>query len=104
MAKNLLCYFLVFFLSFTMGFSQKSPVGKTYFISGNIKRANSDEAVAGASVQVEQMGIGTKTSRLGYFLLKLPVGQHIVRVSAAGMETKNIAIEVKDNKIGRAHV
>ena len=45
------------------GFSQKSPVGKTYFISGNIKRVSSDEAIAGASIQVELMGIGTKASR-----------------------------------------
>jgi ferric enterobactin receptor len=95
MAKNLLCCFLVFFWSFTMVFSQKRPVGKTYFISGNVTRAGSDEALAGANVQVELMGIGTKASKLGYFLLKLPAGQYIVRVSSAGMETKNFAIEVK---------
>lgn len=63
-------------------------------ISGIIRDSNSKEPVVGATVFCVDVGTGVITNHLGRYSMSLPKGNHLLKLSAAGMNpgTRKIAV------------
>ena len=66
-------------------------------VTGTIKDAESNGALVGVSVYVEQLQAGTTTDEKGYYSLDLPYGEHLLRISYIGFKTieKKVSIGSK---------
>ncbi len=65
---------------------KSSPSTQSSFIlAGNVLDAKTGEPVAGASVYVEKLGIGTVTDQYGYYAISVPRGRHILGIQSIGM-------------------
>ena len=56
-------------------------------VTGTIKDNETNGALVGVSVYVEQLQAGTTTDEKGYYSLDLPYGEHLLRVSYIGFKT-----------------
>lgn len=63
-------------------------------ISGIIRDSKSKEPVVGATVFCEDVGTGVITNQLGRYSMRLPKGDHQLKLSAAGMKsgTRKVAV------------
>lgn len=70
--------------------SERKPV-----LSGYITDKNNGEALLGATVFIEELGVGTVTNIYGFYSIALSSGNYNVRYSYIGYESKSIKIELK---------
>lgn len=89
--KTILSIVCFLFLTFSALAQQRGQV------SGQIKDAETNEALIGVSVYVEKLQQGTTTDEKGRYELDLPLGEHTLRISYVGYTTlnKNVNVTVK---------
>ena len=89
--KTILSIVCFLFLTFSALAQQRGQV------SGQIKDAETNEALIGVSVYVEKLQQGTTTDERGRYELDLPLGEHTLRISYVGYTTlnKNVNVTVK---------
>ncbi len=63
-------------------------------ISGYITNRDTKEAVAGVTVQVQKLSVGTVSNEYGFYTLNLPRGVHLVQFSFIGMKEKQINVNL----------
>lgn len=68
-----------------------------FTISGSLHAQTSGEAVAHASISVSGTPTGTTTNEYGFFSLTLPEGTYTIIISAVGMQTQTVPVELKKN-------
>lgn len=71
--------------------------GQTGIIQGKIHAG--EDAIAFASIAIENHTLGTTSGRDGHFVLKnVPEGKHVLKVSAIGYNTELKEVELADNQ------
>lgn len=90
---------LILFLSFcvscyTLTFAQIDR--DTFSFTGTVRDANKI-ALPGASVQVENTGVGVSTDVNGFFILRLPAGNYNLIVSYLGYDATKVEIALNRN-------
>jgi hypothetical protein len=53
-------------------------------ITGYIKDLNNGEAIAGATIYIDSPFISTRSDQYGYYVISLPKGRHILKVTSMG--------------------
>lgn len=66
------------------------PEKSWFFLSGFIRDSSTSEDLIGAAVYVEDLGIGTVTNGYGFYSLKIPAGEHKLKVYNLGYAVKAI--------------
>lgn len=90
------CLFALFLLLYFCANSQNNL--KTVIISGYISSSNSHENLIGVNVYLKGTTIGTNTDENGFYSLKLPEGSHTVGYSFIGCKTKELEVNLKNDK------
>lgn len=71
-----------------------------FILSGHITDAATGEDLPGATVIVGNISnTGTSTNSYGFYSLTLPVGKYLIRYQYVGYATKEIEIELAQNKV-----
>lgn len=71
-----------------------------FILSGHITDAATGEDLPGATVIVGNISnTGTSTNSYGFYSLTLPVGKYVIRYQYVGYATKEIEIELAQNKV-----
>jgi hypothetical protein len=97
MPMRIIPIFLCVFFAHLISFSQVTE--QQYAVYGTITSAQKGETIIGASV-VRDSITGTTTNEYGFFSLALPSGSHTLMISAIGMKTKTVEINLsKDTRI-----
>jgi hypothetical protein len=91
----LLCPFISF------ADNEKESVERKAVLSGYITDKNNGEALLGATVYVEELGLGTITNIYGFYSIALAPGDYNVRYTYIGFETQNIALKIQTDDISR---
>lgn len=69
-------------------------------IAGYVKDIKTGEPIAGASLAVDKLKVGTVTDQFGYYSLSLPKGQHTISIQSIGMaDTRRQVILKGDGKL-----
>lgn len=69
-------------------------------VAGYVRDIRNGEAIAGASVTIENTSIGVVTDQFGYYNITLPAGRYVMQISSVGMkETKRDFILNSDGKL-----
>jgi hypothetical protein len=63
-------------------------------ISGYVRDLDTKEAIAGATIFVQDLNAGTNTNSDGFYRLLLPRGSHLIRFSYMGMKEKKINLNL----------
>lgn len=63
-------------------------------ISGYISDRDSKNPVAGATVYVQQLSVGTTSNQYGFYSLSLPRGVHILQFSFIGMKEQQVNVNL----------
>ncbi len=63
-------------------------------LSGYVSNSDTKEPVAGVTVYIQSLAIGTITNAFGYYALTLPRGIHLLQFSFIGMRDKSINLNV----------
>lgn len=71
---------------------------KRFTLSGNITDGHNGEDLIGAGVQVRGSRLGTVTNAYGLYSLSLPPGNHTLVVTYIGYGSKEIKVELSENK------
>lgn len=87
-------FLLLFFLS-TFCFSTYAQ--EKHSIHGTIKSKATGETLINASVTVKNSNAATSSNDYGFFSLTLPAGNYTLQVSATGMITQQVEVELKSN-------
>lgn len=69
-----------------------------YTISGFVNDASSGESLIGATVSVEGTTQGVSTNAFGFYVLRLPAGEHSLLFSYLGFEMQRLVIALAKNK------
>ncbi|HEX4852065.1 MAG TPA: carboxypeptidase-like regulatory domain-containing protein, partial [Puia sp.] len=69
-----------------VGTRSNYPPGSKSTLAGYIRDSKNGEAIAGASVYVDTLSVGTITDQFGFYSLTLPKGRHVLHISSAGMK------------------
>ncbi|HLK27857.1 MAG TPA: TonB-dependent receptor [Puia sp.] len=56
-------------------------------IAGYVRDSKSGETIAGAVIFIDKPPVATTTDQLGYYSLNIPKGNHVLRISSAGMRS-----------------
>lgn len=67
---------------------------KKAILSGQVTNPETGELIIGATVYVNNLGMGTATNENGRYALILPVGKHDLTISSVGLEEENRTIEL----------
>ena len=70
---------------YEIGIKNNSTLTKAT-LAGYVRDIKNGEAIAGASVYLDNSSIGTNTDQFGYYSLTMPKGRHIIKISSAGMQ------------------
>src|SRR5579863_5776052 len=68
-----------------------------YTVSGVIHAKRTGESVIRATVLVAGGSAGVTTNEYGYFSLTLPAGDYSLVISAVGMQSQTIAVQLRKN-------
>jgi hypothetical protein len=92
---------LLFFLIVFTGLGLNVLAQNNGLLTGVVKDAETNEALVGVSLYVEQLQAGTSTDAKGHYQLSLPIGEHLLRVSYVGYTTveKRISISSKPHTL-----
>lgn len=63
-------------------------------LTGYVRDSKSGEAIAGATVYLDNPPVGVSTDGFGYFSLNLAAGSHILRISSVGMKETRRSIDL----------
>jgi hypothetical protein len=63
-------------------------------ISGYIKNTDTHEPVAGVTVHIPKLSVGTMSNEYGYYTLTIPRGSYSVRFSFIGMKERRVDINI----------
>ena len=63
-------------------------------VSGYISNRDTKEPVAGVTVFIQKLSVGTITNEYGFYTLTLPRGAHLVQFSFIGMKEKTISLNL----------
>ncbi|WP_400192377.1 carboxypeptidase-like regulatory domain-containing protein [Hymenobacter sp. B81] len=77
--------------------SQQTPAAGKATLSGTLRDATTGEALVGASVFVQALGLGVNTDENGRYALELPKGTHTVTFQIIGFETRQEQISLTEN-------
>ncbi len=80
-----------------IGSQSRADDDARYSISGFVKDAATGEVLIFASVAILEMNAGVSTNQYGYYSLKIPAGEYILRYSYLGYETVDRKINLKSN-------
>ncbi|MEN6295278.1 MAG: TonB-dependent receptor [Chloroherpetonaceae bacterium] len=76
-------------------FAYKSSAADNFSLTGAVFDQSTNEAIIGATVQLERTSYGTYTNKLGeYTLRSIPKGNYVIIASAVGYETQKQPIEL----------
>ena len=83
-------------------YAQESNIPPTekpqYTISGYLHDANSGETLLYASIQDQELGIGTTTNLYGFYSITLPVGSRKISFTYLGYETQVLEINLNQDR------
>jgi len=91
MSRIIILVVFLGFLASTVGASEKLT------LSGHIRDAGSSEELIGASIQVKGAAVGTSANGYGFYSLTLPPGEHAIRYSHVGYDTKEVTVTLDKN-------
>ncbi|MGE4288800.1 MAG: carboxypeptidase-like regulatory domain-containing protein [Salinivirgaceae bacterium] len=72
----------------------KAPQSEWFYLSGFVKDSKNSEDLIGAAIYVEDMQLGVITNTYSYFSIKLPKGNHRLRIYNLGYLTKTIDVSL----------
>ncbi|GAB4243016.1 MAG: TonB-dependent receptor [Ekhidna sp.] len=80
--------------------SKKEPSTEStkYTVSGYVTDQNDGETLIGATILVEEQGIGTIANAYGFYSLTLPAGNYTLKYSYIGYENQSIPISLQSNQ------
>jgi hypothetical protein len=73
--------------------AEKNKTGNVV-ISGYIKNKSTKEPVAGVTVYIQQLSIGTISNEYGFYTLRAPRGVHVLHFSFVGMREKVVNLNL----------
>lgn len=77
-----------------IGTPEMTSSARKAVLSGQLSNPVTGEILAGATVFVKDLGLGTATNESGRYALILPVGMHELVFSSIGLEEKNRKVEL----------
>jgi hypothetical protein len=77
-------------LSFSLGSPSERNIPGKAIVSGHITNKDTKEPLAGVTVFIQKLAVGTITNKLGNYTLALPRGNHLIKFSFIGMKEKLI--------------
>ena len=103
MFRNLLLVFAICITGPTMSlpYSDNVPDGKSnrWIISGHIKDSANGESLIGATLFIEELGVGTISNSYGFYSLSVFPGTYTLNFSFIGYEDFEMDIELTENKL-----
>jgi len=81
---------------FTIGIKTHDANGKAT-VAGYIRDSKTGEAIAGATVSADTLGIGVSTDQYGYYSITLPKGYYVFKISSAGKQDTRRQIQLYAN-------
>jgi hypothetical protein len=77
-----------------------TSTGKKFSLHGTIRSAKTGETIIGATVSIVGTSAATSSNEYGFYSLTLPEGHYTVQLSAIGLETKQVAVDLtKDTQL-----
>ncbi|KAA6340797.1 TonB-dependent receptor SusC [termite gut metagenome] len=71
---------------------------RKFTISGIVHDNDNGEDLIGVSVGMLNSGLGTTTNSYGFYSISLPVGEHIVRFSYIGYASKEVKVDLSEDR------
>ncbi|KAA6310236.1 TonB-dependent receptor SusC, partial [termite gut metagenome] len=71
---------------------------RKFTISGVMRDNDDGEDLIGVSVGVLNSGLGTTTNSYGFYSISLPAGEHIVRFSYIGYASKEVKVDLSEDR------
>lgn len=90
--KHKLYFLILLWLSFTFSYAQTKST-----ISGLVKDIATGEDMIGASVFIQELGVGAATNVYGFYSITIPKGNYRITVGYLGYESQSENIEVKSD-------
>ncbi|KYP16196.1 MAG: hypothetical protein A1D16_14140 [Flavihumibacter sp. CACIAM 22H1] len=81
----------------TIGRQNGGALTGTVILSGYVRSAESNEALAGAELIVEGKAIVVPTDSYGYYTLALPRGRYLLRINSGGKKTTRRQIQLNQS-------
>ncbi|GGB18144.1 TonB-dependent receptor [Puia dinghuensis] len=97
MKKNILTFFFSCLSLLMQGLPLPAVAQARYTVSGTVRAKRSGENVIRATVAVSGQTVGVTTNEYGFFSLTLPEGEYSLVVSAVGLQSQMVAVELRKN-------
>lgn len=81
-------------IKITVGNSKHPIVGRKVKMNGQVKDAQNNKGIEGATIYIEELKKGSITDAEGNFVMQLPSGKYNARIECLGMEKINCQIQV----------
>ncbi len=92
--RSISFFILSLLIAITSAFAQQPA---KFSVHGTIKSGVTGETVISATVTVEGSGISTSSNEYGFYSLTLSPGNYSLLVSTAGMQARQVAVELTKN-------
>ena len=77
-----------------IGSKAKGGSGKTAVIAGYLKDRETGKPIMGGTILVKELGIGTASNILGYYVIKVPKGNYTMIASSIDMKEETVLVKV----------
>jgi hypothetical protein len=77
--------------------TNKDTDGQKYVLHGTIKSERTGETIIGATIMVSGSSAATISNEYGFYSLTLPQGNYTLQVSAVGMVTRQVQLDMNKN-------
>jgi hypothetical protein len=85
---------------FDIGSKNEKSASVKPTMAGYVRDINTGEAIMGATISIDTLSITKTSDQFGYYILTLPRGRHIIRISSAGMkDTRRQVMVYSDGKL-----
>jgi len=71
---------------FEIGDKNRRPASGKITVAGYVRNIKNGEAIIGATIYTDTPHVILNTDQFGYYSLTLPPGQHLIKISSAGMK------------------
>ncbi len=85
------------FSIFSLFFCNVSWSQESFTLSGTIKEAASNESMINANVYFPELQLGVSTNKYGFYSIKVPAGEHTVKVSSVGYQDYVVILDLSNN-------
>ncbi len=92
MKRNTALFCILSFLFSELCWSQES-----FTLSGTVKEAASNESMINANVYFPDLQVGVSANKYGFYSIKVPAGEHTVKVSSVGYQDYVVILDLTNN-------